>query len=561
MSIATFSDEIRIFSGSETFELVASSPVTKSVGTFGNISWSGDGNWIVVTPMNIWKRPLPVYKLSKCLLVPWKYVPLETISSASFFNWTNRNIAIGTDDGYIYVWDVKKHKIAFYAGAELKHSVDHISINGDDSFLASGSLNSSKVNVHSLQTKKVMHTFNVPNSEHTSSISFCPSKRSYLASCSYESTVCVWDIVKCDFIFKALNAHVGAVTGVSFSPINYSVLSSVGLTKKIKMYDLREKSAILEIDVEESMHCVEMMENGDKVIVGTGGGSVILYDLRTNKLYSQFKAQNGPVLSLKRQIMNRPKAYQEVDLNTPDSMEKVNKTLDLSVMDIFSPIYKPTNASTYSEKTETFVATPENEKDNKLALTYNDSFLAKMLSPKSEKILMSTPNEVSATKIKIECNSDCTLGPVEEEPADTKEETLNFETGEEAVSGCDIPSSDPCLQSILTEIKMIRKEQQDANKAFADRISSIERELNDMRTDIRDVSPRIQENYENLVEILINGIKQEIYTGNCDGKLEHICQRLLMNNISEKCDKVSNELNEYNQKINAIHNVLSSVRK
>lgn len=561
MSIATFSDELKIFSGCETFVLASSTPINKSPGAFGSIAWSGDANWITVTPTKLNKDPLSVYKFKDCQLLPWKYIPITSITSASFFNWTNRNIAVGTETGQIYVWDLKLQKVGINVDTEQKHTVDHIAMNADDAFLVSGSLNSGKICVHSLLTNKVVHTFTVPKSEHTSSVTFCACKRGYLAASSYESTICVWDIVKCDTVFKALNSHVGAVTGISFSPINYSVLSSVSLTKKLKLYDLREKSIILDIDMDESMHSVDMLANGDKVIVGTSGGSVVVYDLRINKLYSQFKAHEGPVLSVKRQLTNLPKTYQEIELNTPDEVDKPDKTLDLSVMDVFSPIYKPSNLSVISTQAEAFLSTPENQRDNKLALTYNDSFLSKMLSPKTEKILMSTPNDVSSIKLKNEWSSDCTLGTVEEEPEDVKEVTLSFKMGEEAVPSDAAQLLDPSLQCILTEIKMIRKEQQDANKEFSERISSIEKELNDIKADIKEVSPTIQENYENLVEILISGIKQEIYTGNCDGKLEHICQRLLINNISEKCDEVSSELNKYNQKINAIHNVLNNVQK
>ncbi|KAK6632725.1 hypothetical protein RUM43_013495 [Polyplax serrata] len=588
MSLATYSQELKVFSIEDEY----SSPVTASITTVnpthGRITWSGDGKWLAVAPVDRVRGPLPIFKYSNKQLQPMRYITLTNVASASFFNWTNRNIAVGNESGEIFVWDIKDKKIATKVEYTENHSVDLIAVNSEDNYIASASLTTNKICLHGLKTNKVINTFCLPKSGQTSSLKFCLCKKNYLAASSLESTICVWDIMRSDYVFKKLKAHEGACTDISFSPINFGVIASVSLTKTLKMFDIRECKSVLSVNIGEPMNSVDIILNGDKVALGTTGGSVIIYDLRVSKVLQAFKAHSGPVLCVKTQNIKIAKSYTEVEMSTPDAVENPSKTLDLSVMDIFSPIMRSnpkkdvSNCLLSQSKTLPVHSTPN------LALNtttespsiYDDSFLKKVLSPlpqhKSTHSLSHTGhaspnaiayNETPSNNANNNNNnySSSILFPIIEKPDSAEQIDCNLNVPVKTMveppeinspnvnvnGGCGDGFHSTNSENRNLYYNDIVSEIRSCQNSILNEINSVRQEMKEMRNDFDKKFKLLKENCDSLRILVKDDVQQEIYTANCNSKIENSCQRILLNELNESVlaseEKITNEI-----KLNAL---------
>lgn len=550
MSLATYSRDLKVFSAEDEYSLPVSVSVTTRNPTHGRITWSGDGKWLSVAPLDHGGGPLPIFKYSNKQLHPLKYITLSNIRSASFFNWTNRNIAVGNESGEIFVWDIKDKKIAVKVEYIEKHPVDLIAINSDDTYLASASLITNKICLHGLKTNKVVNTICLPKSKQTSSLKFCLCKKNYLGASSIESTICVWDITRSEFIFKIIQAHTGACTDISFSPINYDVIASVSLTKTLKLYDIREKKSILDVNLGEPLNCVDIILNGDKVAAGTTGGSVIIYDLRADKVLQTFKAHEGPIFSVKTQNLKIAKSYKEIEMNTPDTIEIPSKTLDISVMDVFSPIIRPNEKDNLLTSSNQFKFVPSQSTTN-LELNntdspspYDDSFLRKVMSPvlQQKSMYLIPTSQSSPYLLPISEASDAV---VESETRTNLANSIKKEIpsiigpGGDNATGFQVDNAterNMYYSDVISEIRT-------CHQAILNEIGLVRREVNEIKNNFENRFKVLEENCESLKKLLVDDIKQEIYFGNCDSKMEHSCQRILINELNESILASEEKLN------------------
>lgn len=532
MSLATYAQDLKVFNNEDNYSSPLSVPVSKKQSTHANITWSGDGKWLSIAPLDHGGGPLPIFKYYNKQLQPLKYITLSNITSASFFNWTNRNIAVGNCNGEIFVWDVKDKKITTKVEYAESQPVDLISVNSDDSYIASGSLTSNKICLHSLKTNKVVNTFCIPKSKQSSSLKFCMSKKNFLGASSIESTICVWDIVKSEFEFKSLQSHSGACTDISFSPINYVVLACVSLTKTLKIFDIRERKVILDKNIGEPLTCVDIILDGDKVAMGTTGGSVIIYDLRAEKILKNFKAHDSPVLSLKTQSLKIPKSYKEVEINSPDVVDNLSKTLNISVMDAFSPIAVKDVSNGFNSKTVSFQSISNIRLNTTGSPTpYEDSFLRKVVSPlpqqKSVYLIPKSHSSPYLCTISETPQSDMSDQQTEVLSKVSKTEISNVAEGSGDGFHTDSPAERNLYYSdIVSEIRTCHKE-------VLNEVSLIKQELSEIKNNFEVKFKAQQENYESLKRLLMDSIKEEIVAGNTDAKIEHTCQRLLINELND----------------------------
>lgn len=574
MSLASFSKELKLFDIESGYTLTTSILLQEEKENFGRITWSGDGKWLSVTPSLSTLSSLPIIKFKDKQLIPFKHVSIPAkVRSASFYNCTNRNIAFGNDSGEIFIWDIKEKKVSTKVethGSKI-NNVDFITISTDDKYLASGSLDSNSVALHGLKTNKLMESYTVPNSEHISGLCFCASKKNYLAASSYESTICIWDIVKSDYVFKCLNAHLGACTDISFSPVNYSVLASVGLTKTLKMYDWREKKPILEGGLGEPAKCVDFLVGGDKVVAGTVNGSIIVYDLRASAIFHHFKAHEDSVLCVKSHPMKVPKTYDDVDINTPDVVEVKNKTLDISVIDILSPV--PLSADRLqvnnSSKRKSFHSTPRLVLDKSDSVGPYDSFLSKVISPcvETKKVSSLSPFTRSSPVSDVHYSPALRFSRESPELSRIKEESPNTLIDEgglgDGMNNGTVINFNLVTKEILQELKSIRNHQEESGKKLSDiqsQVESVKNDVSAVREDLENKYKSLLNEHESLKELVQNEIKQEVYAGNCQSKIEHISQRILINEVNntfvEGYDYIAEELKLNASRLNHIYKML-----
>jgi WD40 repeat protein len=78
-----------------------------------------------------------------------------------------------------------------------------------------------------------------------------------------------------------LKFHKASVRGISFSPLNKLLLSSVSIDKSISFYDITKGKRVSSIVTPESLQSISFNCDGHTVAVGAcHSGKIYLYDLR-----------------------------------------------------------------------------------------------------------------------------------------------------------------------------------------------------------------------------------------------------------------------------------------
>jgi len=78
-----------------------------------------------------------------------------------------------------------------------------------------------------------------------------------------------------------LQDHLAQVRGLSFSPLNKQLLTSVGLDKKIHFYDITKGKKVSDIRTLDALSSVSFNLEGNTVAVGAcNTGKIYVYDLR-----------------------------------------------------------------------------------------------------------------------------------------------------------------------------------------------------------------------------------------------------------------------------------------
>ena len=125
-----------------------------------------------------------------------------------------------------------------------------------------------------------------PKIQDITDLCFSRFKQSLLAGSTESGAVVLWDAntVKRTSFF---NEHKAPASGLSFSPTNEMLLSSVGLDKHCLCYDVLSGKTAATIKTNEPLTCVDFRQDGITISLGTSKGKIFVYDLRTTKVPCQ----------------------------------------------------------------------------------------------------------------------------------------------------------------------------------------------------------------------------------------------------------------------------------
>ena len=94
-------------------------------------------------------------------------------------------------------------------------------------------------------------------------------------------------------ILNTYSRHTTEVTGFKCFEENKNNFISSSLDGSIKIWDLREKSEILSIKIQEPISCCSLSPDDEIVVGGTVDGKVKLWNMRENRLIKEFNEKNG----------------------------------------------------------------------------------------------------------------------------------------------------------------------------------------------------------------------------------------------------------------------------
>ncbi|CAG9764970.1 unnamed protein product [Ceutorhynchus assimilis] len=267
-------------------------PTCKTNGSCKSLSWSKDGNWLAVVP-NAGNTEIVSLK-GHCKLIHTVHDVAEP-SCASFPNLTKRNLAIGTKNGQVLLYDIKSRNIkARYP--RTSSAITHVGFTAKDTHCYAGCANGNILLFSSIG-KNLSSTLKVPKSQSLTTVKAHAQKRNYIIAGSNEGIVSVWDFnVSSNKVKFQAGAHSGPVSSAVFSPLNCALIVSAGLDRVVRVFDIESNSRITSIPVENNILSLDFLENSLYIVMGAQNGKIHIYDTRNlQKHLHSFEAHTSAI--------------------------------------------------------------------------------------------------------------------------------------------------------------------------------------------------------------------------------------------------------------------------
>lgn len=249
-------------------------PGSKVEGSIRSMSWSKDGNWLVLVPHS---------GFTEIVGVKDKLQLLRTIQNvdeptcATFQNTTKKFIGMGTKNGLVLIFDVKtRHTKKRFERATSQ--ITHVDFTAKDSHCVAACKNGD-VLVHNITTNSPPSVMRVPKSSSVSCVKTHKTKQNLILGGSNEGIVCVWDnnINRSKFYFKA---HEAPVSAVAFSPINKDLIVSTGSDRQCRFFDIFHHKPVANFDLKNSATAIDFSPDGNYLVIASQNGQISVFDPR-----------------------------------------------------------------------------------------------------------------------------------------------------------------------------------------------------------------------------------------------------------------------------------------
>ncbi|NXI49235.1 NEDD1 protein, partial [Chloroceryle aenea] len=249
---------------------------------------SAAGDKIVVSSCK--SKPVPLFEIAEGA----KQTCVSLNSSSSY-------IVSGGLDNTVNIWNLKSRKV-YRTLKDHKDEVTCVTYNWNDCYIASGSL-SGEIILHSVTTNLSSTPFGYGSCQPIRHLKYSSFKKSLLGSVSDSGNVTLWDVNSQNPYHNFENTHKAPASEICFSPVNKLLLVTVGLDKRIILYDISSKKLLTTIVADFPLTTVDFMPDGTTLAIGCSRGKICQYDLR--QLTSPVKtviAHKGCVKSIRLQF-------------------------------------------------------------------------------------------------------------------------------------------------------------------------------------------------------------------------------------------------------------------
>ncbi|GAA0187046.1 hypothetical protein LIER_34334 [Lithospermum erythrorhizon] len=202
----------------------------------------------------------------------------ECISTINFSNKSSGNICSGGSGQVVRIWDLRRKRCIKW----LKGHTDSITgavYNCKDEHLASISVNGGLL-IHNLASGTKATELKDPNSQVLRVIDYSKISRHLLVTAGDDGSVHLWDTTGRNPKVSWLKQHSAPASGLSFSPSNDKIIASVGLDKKLYIFDAGSRRPTFSTLFESPFSSLAFTDDGVKLAAGTTSGRVVFYDIR-----------------------------------------------------------------------------------------------------------------------------------------------------------------------------------------------------------------------------------------------------------------------------------------
>ncbi|XP_068620111.1 protein NEDD1 [Battus philenor] len=256
-------------------------------GVLRDVSWSDDSKYILQVNS---KGLVDILSPADHDIRSVQHVPLKDTWSASFHRDGHRNVAIGTKNGNVLIWDTKNKTVTkTFPTPSQASCVNFISFNSKNTSLAASMLNGDTA-IYSLVSNISVLTVKLASSKSISAMKFHHDSRSLLGLATDEGHVVLRDITTNKDKNYFENIHASPVSDIAYSLVNKDVLVSCGYDKIMHVYDMRMQHVISTVRTSYTLTSLTInLEN--QVALGTKNGYIAIYDFRD--LTNPFKILRG----------------------------------------------------------------------------------------------------------------------------------------------------------------------------------------------------------------------------------------------------------------------------
>ncbi|XP_010294263.1 PREDICTED: protein NEDD1 [Phaethon lepturus] len=271
---ASSGDDVKIWDSSSLTVLEQFNPHTPS-HPVSSLCWASNnrylatasaaGDKIVVSSCK--SKPVPLFEIAE----GGKQTCVSLNSGSSY-------IVSGGLDNTVNIWDLKSRR-AYRSLKDHKDEVTCITYNWNDCYIASGSL-SGEIILHSVTTNLSSTPFGYGSRQPVRHLKYSSFKKSLLGSVSDSGNVTLWDVNSQNPYHNFENTHKAPASEICFSPVNKLLLVTVGLDKRIILYDTSSKKLLTTIVADFPLTTVDFMPDGTTLAIGCSRGKICQYDLR-----------------------------------------------------------------------------------------------------------------------------------------------------------------------------------------------------------------------------------------------------------------------------------------
>ncbi|NXD33251.1 NEDD1 protein, partial [Copsychus sechellarum] len=271
---ASSGDDIKIWDSSSFTVVEQFNPHTPS-HPVNSLCWASNnrylatasaaGDKIVVSSCK--SKPVPLFEIAEGA----KQTCVSLNSSSS-------SLISGGLDNTVNIWDLKSRKI-YRSLKEHKDEVTCVAYNWNDGYVVSGSL-SGEIILHSVTTNLSSSPFGFGSRQPIRHLKYSSFKKSLLGTVSDSGNVTLWDVNSQNPYHNFENTHKAPASEICFSPVNKLLLVTVGLDKRIILYDTLSKKLLTTIVADFPLTTVDFMPDGTTLAIGCSRGKICQYDLR-----------------------------------------------------------------------------------------------------------------------------------------------------------------------------------------------------------------------------------------------------------------------------------------